>query len=93
MNFEFTKNYCEDIDDFEFDDGRYAVDFNSDSYSNTMFNNFTSKINSPNYLSYETNEEFIEHFLKIGNQNNENLSSDKKYIDVSPQNNKHTSKY
>ena len=69
MNVDFTKNYSEDYNAFEFSCEGERLDFNNESYSNDFYNynNFSSKMNSPNYISYETNEEFIENFLKIGN--------------------------
>jgi len=66
MNVDFSKNYTEDFSPFEFEYERDKFDLNNESYSNE-FNTFSSKMNSPNYISYETNEEFIENFLRIGN--------------------------
>lgn len=94
MNVDFTKNYSEDYNPFELSYCGDKLDFYNDSYSNDFYsnNNFSSKINSPNYISYETNEEFIENFLKIGNPNKENsIKANKKQMESSP-NNKTTTK-
>ena len=80
MNIDFTKNYSEDNKFYEFEYDKDNFDLNE---SNDLFNNFASKIQSPNFISYETNEEFIENFLKIGNKINQN-SLNKKSVDYSP---------
>lgn len=94
MNVDFTKNYSEDYNAFEFSCEGDRLDFNNESYSNDLFNynNFSSKMNSPNYISYETNEEFIENFLKIGNAKNEKSSKGNKKLSEVSRHNKTTTK-
>jgi len=86
MNVDFSKNFSEDNYPFEFEYEKDRSEFNNDSYSNELYNNFSSKMNSPNFLSYETNEEFIENFLKIGNLQEKFINEPKKSIDISLQN-------
>jgi hypothetical protein len=89
MNVDFTKNYREDYDPFELSCYGDRMDSGNDSYSNDLYcnNNFSLKMSSPNFISYETNEEFLENFLKIGNLQNEILNKgNKKQIEASPLN-------
>ncbi len=82
MNVDFSRNFKEDGNPFEFEYERDNLEFNYDSNSNDL-NYFSLKMNTPNYISYETKEEFIENFLRIGNPNND--INNKKDSETSPQ--------
>jgi len=61
MSVNIPKTYIEDQGEFNYWKDENVGNQNDDS----KFYNFSSMFNSPNFINYETNEEFLENFLRI----------------------------
>lgn len=71
MNFDLPKNYTEDQDEFDY----WKYENLREENEEPKFDNFSNMFNSPNFINYETNEEFLENFLKIATPKNQELNN------------------
>jgi hypothetical protein len=71
MSVHLPKTFIEDQNKFNY----WKEDLEGNENDDSKFYNFSSIFNSPNFINYETNEEFIENFLRIATPKKQELNS------------------